>query len=250
MTLATIFVPNLPSSSGAQLTVEGPELHHLHVRRVKVGERIRLIDGSGGAWFGEVERISARRASVRVLGALPHCAESPLDTTLVLAVVRAERLEYALEKATELGAHQIVLFRAKYSRNYDAEARLPRWQRVVQESSKQCQRARVPALTLLPSLESLVLADEPGLRLVCDIAKEPDRATWPMPPSPRPRAATIVVGPEGGLAEEELTFLAAKGFAPVSLGPRILRTETAVTVALTLAQFLWGDLSPAARLGR
>lgn len=247
MTLATIFIPQRLPSPGSTITVDNKkELHHLHVRRVKIGERVRLIDGSGHACLAEVEHTTSRNAIVRVLSVLPHSCESPLATTLVLALVRIERLEYALEKATELGVHQVVLFPAKYSRKYRAEARLPRWRRIVQEASKQCQRSQVPSLTLLPSLDSLTIEGGSGLRFVCDPTPTAAPAHWRSFASSQPASVTIVIGPEAGLSPEELAFLHTKGFAPVSLGPRILRTETAVTVALSLVQFLWGDLNPAA----
>ncbi len=246
MSLPTFLARPPTGQIGAKVFVDAEEYHHLRVRRLREGDRVRIIDGKGRAYLGTVERLGKERAEVRIVDACKDGGESPLETTLALPFVREERVAYALEKATELGVTRIVVFRSQRGRPYDPAARLRRWQRIVTEAAKQCQRSFVPTLTCLPSIEPLVAVDPTTLALLLH-PHEPTAGEQKSPPwSKHPWCrVTVVVGPEGGFTDEEIAVLEAAGFLRLNLGPRILRTETAVVVALTLLQFLWGDLQPA-----
>lgn len=245
MSLPTFFLPSNKPILEATVIVEGEEFHHLRVRRVRKGERVRLIDGRGTEFLGLVECLERHQAKIRILDSCAGSNESPLDTTLAVALVREDRLAYALEKATELGASRIIVFGSARARRYDYESRLSRWQKIVSEATKQCQRSCVPTVTTVDSLESLPPLTPCTLGLALHVAA---KITGPNVATPwirhRPTRVTVAVGPEGGFSEKEVSFLEAMGFLAVNLGPRILRTETAVVAALSLVQFLWGDLCP------
>ncbi len=243
MSLPTFFAPSATLRSGASIVIDGEEYHHLRVRRLRVGDNVRVIDGKGTELLGVLQRVGPREAEIRIVQALSGQSESPLDITLAVAPVREERMTYALEKATELGASRIVVFGSKRGRAYDQQRRLERWKRIVLEATKQCQRSRVPTLVSVPSVEALLPLERPPLGLVLHPSATMPDGEKDLPWSvPKPAGVTVVIGPEGGFAPDELRVLETGGFLPVRLGPRVLRTETAVVAALTLVQFLWGDL--------
>jgi 16S rRNA (uracil1498-N3)-methyltransferase len=242
--LPTFLVPSA-SLHEPFATISGEEAKHLRVRRVRVGELVRLIDGTGGVRYGAVERILPRSVVVRCLDTPPESSESPLETYLAIPLIRAERLERALEKATELGVHHLLVFSSARSRPYDARARLNRWQRILLEATKQCQRLRVPTLSLFHSFEELISRVRASLGLFFDFGPEA-RALSAISVDSPPKSVLLTVGPEGGLTAEESALLHERGFHAVTLGPRILRAETAALAALTLVQFRWGDLGVSA----
>jgi 16S rRNA (uracil1498-N3)-methyltransferase len=173
-----------------------------------------------------------------------HAAEreSPLDITLALGISSGERMDYSLQKATELGVAAIQPLATERSlvklAGERADKRLQHWQHVVIAACEQCGRNRVPAVAPVQKLYAYLAAVERNKRL---LMLSPDAAT-PLKTVPPSANAVLLIGPEGGLAPAEYQAAQASGFEPVNLGPRILRTETAPVAALAVLQALWGDL--------
>lgn len=229
---------------GTRLRLDPRAAHHAGtVLRVHEGSRIVLFNGQGGEYLATVT--AAGRGGVSVdLGEFHDVRrESPLETTLVQAVSRAERMDYTIQKAVELGITRIVTVLSQRSvpRFDDDRARrkLAHWQGIAISAAEQCGRTRVPPVDPpLPLGEWLArgpVAD--GLYLV---AGAPTALARHAPDAVR---ATLVIGPEGGFEPEEQQRLAAAGCRAMALGPRILRTETAALVALAILQSRFGDLA-------
>lgn len=221
--------------SGGHATLTGPAAHRLtRVLRLPVGASVELFDGSGAVWPARIEQISA--ASVRLSLGAPRSQPALPDAILLAALIRPTRYEWLLEKATELGATAIVPLLCERSAVRPAEigaARLARWRRITIEAAEQCGRATLPALSPPISLAAALT----GFRGELLIAAEPAHGEAPPVgalPLSNSEPITILVGPEGGLTPAEFTAAVAAGGQPVSLGPLVLRAETAALAALAL----------------
>ncbi|MES1195463.1 MAG: 16S rRNA (uracil(1498)-N(3))-methyltransferase [Steroidobacter sp.] len=169
--------------------------------------------------------------------------ESPLQITLVQGISRAERMDWTLQKATELGVHAIapVITSRSVVRLDDRQAnkKLEHWQAIVVSACEQSGRRIIPTVQPPVRLHDYFSRSNPdNMRLVLH-----PEATIALSSQPRPlKDVELLIGPEGGMDEDELQRAVDAGFTPVKLGPRILRTETASVVALSVMQALWGDL--------
>ena len=200
--------------------------HAAGVLRVETGAEIAVVDGAGGWFRVRVEEVGENRLAGRVLEHREEMGEPPYRLSLETALLKKRsRLETLLEKAVELGAASIVPIR---SRHVETDRfRADRARRVMVAALKQCRRSRLPELCSLRTLEAHL--DEPadGLALV---ATQPAEGVPPLRevlPDEVPERIRILIGPEGGLHEEELTRALAAGYRPFHLGPRRLRGETA-----------------------
>jgi 16S rRNA (uracil1498-N3)-methyltransferase len=222
--------------------MRGDELRHLRVRRIRPGAKLILIDGCGGEAAGTVIRISDSEALIDIdgnAGELHAQRESPLALTLAQAVLKSDKIDLVVQKATELGVHEIVLHISERCVLKPSAERLHRWDKIARTAAKQSQRIHIPRITGPVALDTVLHAARPGLRLLF-WEGAPGAVRWPDGPAD---AAVVVIGPEGGFAEHEVDAARAAGFCIVGLGPRILRAETAAIAALALCQQRWGDLA-------
>ena len=221
--------------------MEGPALHHLRVARVVPGEQVEVFDGRGRAWAAWLEAVDETGALLR-LGEERRGAAGR-SVVLIQGLPKGEKLDWVLQKSTELGVSAIwpVLTARSVARPKPEAiaARHVRWQRIVEEAARQSGRTEVPEVAALRSLEDAVRALTPGVRLlVLDEEERSERLRHAAGDS----AVALVVGPEGGLAREEVEALRAAGGVSVSLGPLVLRTETAGLAALAVLRHLDGIL--------
>ena len=239
---ARLYCP-MPLSAGAQIDLPESAAHHaVRVLRLKRGEELALFNGEGGEFEARIERIDTRAVGVQ-LGAWRDIErESPLRVILVQGLASGERMDYAIQKAVELGvaAVQPVTAARSVTRLDAARAdkRIKHWQQIAISACEQCGRNRVPDVLPLRDLgEWMAAPSTASLRLLL----APD-AQGSLAGLPRPAGnIEFLVGPEGGLAPEETAAALRAGFAAVRLGPRILRTETAALAALSALNTLWGD---------
>ena len=169
-------------------------------------------------------------------------SESPLQVELGQVISKGDRMDYAVQKATEMGVSRIAPLvsercdvRLKGDRE---EKRIRHWQQVAISAAEQCGRAVVPEILPVQSLADwLPGTRDLDLRLVLH-----HRSPQPLVSHSRPRRLALLIGPEGGLSEDEIAATEQAGFVPAALGPRVLRTETAPVAALALCQWLWGDV--------
>ncbi len=230
------FVPGIHSGLAA---LSGEDAHHLtRVLRVEKGQKYEISDNQQ-VFLAEVEAARRDLVSFRVLEKI-DAAPAAAFAALYVALIRFERLELLIEKATELGAASITVFAAERSeRGLDRAApkRLSRWQRIAREASEQSRRVRMPSLAG-PLAFSGILADDARCRLLLDEEAGSMPILDALPPdfAAADDRISILAGPEGGWTEGERTAARAAGWRSVSLGPGILKTETAAIAALAVIQ--------------
>jgi len=238
----------LPDVVDAHVRVDLPKekAHYLsNVHRLKTGDAFAVFNGKGCEFAATLELISKRQA-VAVIGEMTRQDPEPLFTlTLAQALGKQGKMETVIQKAVELGATSIQPFTSRHTmvklKAQQLESKLSRWQTIADEAARQSRRTWGCEIKAPCSLDILEV-EKTG---VCLIAWEGDDAA-PINgalSANKPESAIVIVGPEGGFDKEEIDALTARGVTPVSLGPRILRTETAGPVMVALAQYAWGDLS-------
>jgi 16S rRNA (uracil1498-N3)-methyltransferase len=218
-----------------------PSHHLLHVLRLGPGAALQLFDGSGAEYAASIAEVSRKQVAVEVLELLHREPAAALSISLMLGISRGERMEFALQKAVELGVSEIQpLFTARCQVKLAGQRltqRLAHWRRLIINACEQSGRCRLPMLAEPESLAGSLHRERCGMRLLLD---PHTRNTMRELPAPR-TGVTLLVGPEGGLSEAERTLALQQGFIGVRLGPRILRTETAPLAAIASLQTLWGD---------
>jgi len=224
------FVPHV-LAAGAVVALEGDELHHARVVRVRDGEEVEVFDGRGGAWIAAARELPA----VELLRPVDVDREPRVALHLAMAIINLDKFELVLQKATELGARSIVpLVTARIEvRAERYRGKSERWQKIVFEAVKQSGRARVPVIEEPAAFDDVVR--RAGTKILFDADEEPSTP-------PRFDAATLFVGPEGGWSDDELRLARENGCAFARLGARRMRAETAAIVATALVAARVGDL--------
>ena len=233
-------------ASGQIIDLDAQATSHLtRVLRLRVGDALFVFNGRGSEFEGTVTAIERRAASIQLGKAHHQNVESPLEIVLVQGISRGERMDYAVQKAVELGVSQIVPVnteRTVVNLKGDRQTRRQQhWQAVVNSACEQSGRNVVPEVKpIVPLQKWLEESEQEGefdLKLVLH-----HRAQGSLSGLPRPKRSVIVlIGPEGGLAPPEIATAESAGYLPIRLGPRVLRTETAVVATLSVLQLLWGD---------
>ena len=236
-----------PSAPGDVIELPREEAQHaVKVLRLRPGDAVELIDGEGRVYAAEIARAEREGAAVSVREALPG-RESPVRLTLYMGLPKAEKLELIAQKLTELGAAAVVpvVMARSVARpdKKDGDKRRERLERIALEATKQCGRGRVPemaaplnwkdALSRMAAHELMLIPWEEarGVRL-CDVRTA----------QPKAHDIALLIGPEGGITPEEAHEAEAQGAKLVTLGPRILRAETAAIASAAAVMTLWGDL--------
>jgi len=230
-------------SPGAEIALpEAAARHAVTVLRLQVDDTLNLFNGSGGEYSARLVAVSKRETRVRLIEFLATERESPVAITLALGISAGERMDYSLQKATELGVAAIQPLATERSlvklAGERADKRLAHWQHVVIAACEQCGRNRVPTVAPVQKFYPYLATVDRNQRL---LMLSPDAAT-PLKKVQQSAQAVLLIGAEGGFAPAEYAAAQASGFEPVNLGPRVLRTETAPVAALAVLQALWGDL--------
>ena len=242
MRIPRIYTP-LPLNSGDTIELDNSAFNHaVRVLRLKPGASIILFNGQGGEFEAELTTIEKKRAFARSGQHIERDCESPLHITLGQCISRGEKMDYTLQKAVELGVNKIVpLFSERCGVKLKQERldkKMDHWRGVVISACEQSGRNRVPEVTQPLSLQAWLPPHQGGLKLVLDPTSEHSLRTQGAPQ----KDVTLLIGPEGGLTDDEIALAIRHGFTGIRLGPRILRTETAGLTALSIIQQRWGDL--------
>jgi 16S rRNA (uracil1498-N3)-methyltransferase len=219
------------------------------VLRLKAGSAVTLTDAGGGLLSGVIEEVGAKSLTV-LIGTRESAPEAEkeqgLRTTLYQGLPKGEKLDLILQKCTELGVSELVTFDAVRSivklRGERSAGRLERCEKIVQEAARQSGRRTAPQVSLGGSLDVVLREARQEVKLLLWEGEQTTRLKDVFQAHPSPETVAIVVGPEGGLTNEEVAQAVAAGFTPVSLGRRILRTETAGLAMLAILQFHYGDM--------
>lgn len=232
-----------PLEAGADITLEEDSSHHLyHVLRLKAGDGINIFND--GVEYTAILGQIGKQGTTATLGKLvQEEPEAKLAIHLLIGISRGERMDFALQKATELGATRITpVFtkRCVVKLNEKKQAsRMAHWHKIILNACEQSGRCRLPQLDTPLEIGAAVSQHQSGTCLLLD-----HRSSKTLQELKRPkRGVTILVGPEGGLNSDERKLAKAQGYTGVRLGPRVMRTETAPLAAIAAIQTLWGDFS-------
>lgn len=240
------FVP--PSTlAGDRAVLEGEQAAHAKVLRLTPGEAVTLCDGAGLECRAVVEALEPGRLQLRLDRPTPSQSEPRLRISVYMGFPKADKLEHVIQKATELGAYEIVAFPCERSVSRpDGKSmakKLERWQKIAASAAEQSGRGRIPQVVALSSFSEAVTraarTDWAALfyekEHTCGLRQALEGCSWD--------TAALLTGPEGGLTEKEVAEARAAGLAVCSLGPRILRCETAPLCALSALLYAAGELA-------
>ena len=226
---------------GAPLDLPPSQSHYVrNVLRARTGQPIVLFNGQGGEYDGFISGVGRSVVSVEVRTFSADNRASPLSIHLGLAVTKRDAMDTAIQKATELGVSAItpVLSEFNATTRKSLDKRFQHWIGIIRSAAEQCERNLLPELRPISDFGTFVAGAEADLKLLA----HPGHSNPLEAAMPEPRSIVIAVGPEGGFSESEVSTAARAGFAPIGLGPRILRADTAPLVLVSLAQARWGDL--------
>jgi len=226
-----------------QVNVEADTAHYLiNVLRVRQGQILYVFNGQGGCFEAEVDKVAKKTVLISLHSFIEDNRQSPLDLTLIQGISRGQHMDYTVQKAVELGVTAIVPVFTEYGNvklsDERAHKRLEHWQKIIISASEQSGSNILPVLHEPVALLDWVMTDTNALRLVL----HPDSNTRLSAIETDSPHISFVCGPEGGLSDQEIDFCQKSGYQKVSLGPRILRTETAALAAIAICQSRFGDV--------
>jgi 16S rRNA (uracil1498-N3)-methyltransferase len=227
--------------SGELVELEESASHHLSkVLRMQAGRELILFNGTGGEFAATIHEVSKKYVTVLIAEHTADNRESPLGLELAIGISRGERFEWVLQKATELGVTRItplITERTEVKTSGDRQEKImDRWQQILVSACEQCQRNLLPQLSAPIQISDWLPRVNSDLRFVLH-----HRDSKTLSAGQKPQSVTLLIGPEGGLSESEIEQALAENFNALTLGPRVLRTETAPVAAISLVQYLWGD---------
>lgn len=244
MTIHRLYVPEA-LTAGAELRLDAERSHYVsRVLRARPGDALVLFDGQGGEHAASISGITKQAVTVSVGARRDGVApESPLSIHLLQGISRGDRMDWVVQKATELGVARITPVLTEFSVvRFDenrAERRVAHWTKIARGACEQCGRNVVPLIDAPQAIGSAVAVASEGTRVVLHPGAPRTLASLELQATP----VELLIGPEGGFSDSEQEHALAAGFEPHSLGPRILRTETAAIAALAILQGRLGDLA-------
>ncbi|WP_220813724.1 16S rRNA (uracil(1498)-N(3))-methyltransferase [Pseudomonas paralcaligenes] len=238
MRLSRFFI-DAPLSLGQHELPEAQAHYIGRVLRHAAGDAVQLFDGSGREYRGELVEVGKKTVRVELREQLDGQAESPLHIHLGQGLSRGERMDWAIQKATELGVAEITPIVSERCevrlKDERADKRLAHWRQVAISACEQCGRS------VLPTLHAPLTLGEWQASVAAELKLVLHPVAAPLESHAKPQTLAFLIGPEGGLTDTEVEQAKGAGFHAARLGPRVLRTETAPVVALAVAQQLWGD---------
>jgi 16S rRNA (uracil1498-N3)-methyltransferase len=235
------FFIDAPLASGAEVALPDRVVRHIAVLRLRGGDSVRLFNGSGGEFESTLSRVARNSVRARVLAWHDLERESGIEITLAQGLSGSDRMDYAIQKATELGVRAIRPLAMERSvvrlSEERAERRLAHWRSIVAAACEQCGRNRLPQVRSVATLDALLKGTDSGAQnlLLAPLGTVRLRELAPA------QRITVLIGPEGGLSADEEGRALSAGYTAVQMGPRVLRTETAPLAAIAALQSMWGD---------
>jgi 16S rRNA (uracil1498-N3)-methyltransferase len=213
----------------------------------RLGEIITVEDSMGRHFRGRVFRLCGSRCEVHLFENLSKRMESDLDLLLLQSLPEKERMEWIIQKTTELGVSSIVPFHSKRSISLEErekrQRKAHRWPEIARKASQQCRRASIPVIEPYTDFaDALRYADDYDLKMLLWEKETKAGLNGICSHDKPPTSICLLVGPEGGFTEKEIRMARGAGFITIGLGPRILRTETAAIAIIAIIQYRWGDL--------
>lgn len=220
-----------------------PSVHIARALRMQVGGALVLFNGQGGEYPAKITALDKKKVIATTAVCEPGVLESPLPIHLGIAISRGDRMDWVVQKATELGAVTVTPLLTERTevklKGERAQKKVSHWQQISISACEQSGRNLVPQINELMGLQQWLSCTEAECRLVlhhrADTVPEQQNA---------PASVALLIGPEGGLSETEIAAAEQAGYQSLRLGPRVMRTETAPLAALAILQARWGDMAP------
>ena len=222
--------------------------HMVRVLRLGTGDSVQLADENGMVHFGTIDQVAKEWVAVKIASSsLAVESDSTVPKiTICQALPKGDKIDLILQKGTELGAHNFWLFGGRRSvakiRDDQLSSKLERWNRITTEAARQCGRSDIPEVTWRPSAVEAANNADQELQLILWEAERDHSLKEALSIGGKPSSVIVAIGPEGGFDPLEVRHFSQHGFQPVSLGSRILRTETASIAILAVVQYKWGEM--------
>jgi len=229
------------------MIIQGEDAHHItHVLRYKIGQSLIVVDDSGKIAQTEITSIAQNAVEVKITEYLEANTEAPIRITLAQCLPKSDKMDFIVQKAVELGVSNICpLISENCVVKYDVakkEARQKKWQKIANEAAKQCGRAVLPSVEPIMPFKDLFLELDPNIEVLMCYEGQADCSLKALLTTTTASRFLIIIGPEGGVSPVEVQLCKEKGGKVVTMGPRILRTETASLAAVSLVMYQNGDL--------
>lgn len=241
--VSRVFVDQYLPESGALSITNLQQIHYLkNVMRIKKKAKLQVFGVCQREYCAVVEAISSKAVEVQLLQPLIQASESPVRVTLGQSISRGQRMDYSIQKATELGVHAIAPLYSDYCQvsmsQEQAAKKCNHWASIAKSATEQSNRLVIPEIKTPEKLEQWLDKVNQTTRLVLH---ESCNNSFDFSSVSAPDSVAVLIGPEGGFSALEVEMAQDRGFVPVQLGNRVLRTETAAPVILSLVQWFWGD---------
>lgn len=244
MRIPRIYTPQALLDNTSVTLEAGASQHLARALRLQVGDELTLFDGGDGEFPAVITRVERKQVVVETGTRRDNSVESPLAIHLGIALSRGERMDWVVQKATELGVNAVTpLFTARSEvklAGERAEKKIRHWQQIAISACEQCGRNRLPVIRPLARLDDWLDNTVAQRKLVLH-----HRGPAVQHAVGQPDSVALLIGPEGGLSPEEIRDAEKAGYSALRLGPRVLRTETAPLAAIAILQAQWGDMRPA-----
>ena len=219
----------------------------MNVLRLRAGDFVTVFDNTGWEHEAIIETLTSERGELKIVESHPSDREPSIPITLAVGLTKGQKVDWVIEKATELGVTTIIPLSSNYTvpklDGDKIQKRSERWRKIAVSAAKQCGRSRIPEVYSLRSFENFVCESWPEtLKLILWENETQGSLREMFEKCRETKSVLLAVGPEGGFSHGEVELANAQGFQSMQMGKRILRAETAALAALAIVQFLWGDL--------
>jgi 16S rRNA (uracil1498-N3)-methyltransferase len=242
------FFVNSEAIENENIMISGEDFNHIkNVLRLRQGDSLVISDGNCTDYDVVIDRYASSYVVARIIGKNKNNNESEIDITLFQGVPKSDKMDMIIQKSVEMGVKRIIPVLTertvvKINNEKDSRNKVTRWQRIAQEASKQCNRGILPTVeNPIAFYEAVTKFKRADMSLI-PYEKECGNKLKPILKSNNAKTISIMIGPEGGFSAGEVGLAAENGFLPVTLGPRILRTETAGLLALSIIMYELGDI--------
>lgn len=246
--MSRFFIEDSPVQPGV-IRIKGEDVNHIrNVLRSKIGDTLTLSNGKGTDYTVRITRFDGDSIEAQILGTVENKTEPPIYILLFQGLPKSDKMDLIIQKAVELGVGKVVPFMGertvvKLDNPRDSGKKVARWQKIALEAAKQSNRGIIPEIAYPVSYkEALDMAKGVDLALI-PYEKELQGSLKKVLSQPEIKSIALFIGPEGGFTEKEVTEAIGRGIRPVTLGPRILRTETAGLAAISMIQYELGDVN-------
>lgn len=225
-----------------QIIIRGEQARHLSlVLRAKPGDSLAVFDGQGHRYICKISSVHKKEVLAEKINKEPYSAESTVSITLAQGIPKGNKMDFIVQKATELGVKKIIPLITEYSQ-VRKTGRVERWRKIALSASQQSGRGKIPEIDEPVNFKGFIEGNVIGYGIIFSEGEKRQSLKKTLNNFQSTDMITLLVGPEGGFSEDEVSTAIQKGFISVSLGPRILRTETAPITALSIIQYELGDM--------